>query len=318
MLPVFDSNTGMPYRFVNLKTHKTRCRFTNPAEIGTYVLEYGTLSRLTGDPKYFDAAKRAMVALYDRRSRIGLVGSMIDVETGVWLGKDSSVGCGIDSYYEYLLKGAILLDDPELWAMWQNTIAAVNAHVAAEASGGLWYGRVNMNTGEQRATAFGALDAFFPAVLVLGGDLDRAARLEDSCYKMWTLHGIAPELLDYKTMKVVVGSYHLRPEFVESAYYLYHYTGDEKYRRIGATFFNSLVERCKIDAGFAALADVRTGVKTDVMESYFLVEAMKYFYLLFAPPEAFDFETAVFNTEAHPICKSSEQVGKEKRRSDGS
>jgi mannosidase alpha-like ER degradation enhancer 2 len=70
--------------------------------------------QLDGDPKYFDAAKRAMVALYNRRSRIGLVGSMIDVETGVWLGKDSSVGCGIDSYYEYVLKGAILLDDPEL------------------------------------------------------------------------------------------------------------------------------------------------------------------------------------------------------------
>jgi mannosidase alpha-like ER degradation enhancer 2 len=165
-------------------------------------------------------------------------------------------------------------------------VAAVNAHVAAEASSGLWYGRVNMNTGEQRATAFGALDAFFPAVFVLDGDLGRAARLEDSCYKMWTLHGIAPELLDYKTMKVVVGSYHLRPEFVvgsyhlrpefvESAYYRYHYTGDEKYRRIGATFFNSLVERCKTDAGFTALADVRTGVKTDVMESYFLAEAMK-------------------------------------------
>jgi mannosidase alpha-like ER degradation enhancer 2 len=170
----------------------------------------------------------------------------------------------------------------------------------------------------QRATAFGALDAFFPAVLVLGGDLDRADRLEDSCYTMWTLHGIAPELLEYKTIKVVVGSYHLRPEFVESTYYLYRYSSDEKYRRIGATFFNSLVGRCKTGEGFAALADVRTGVKTDVMESYFLAEAMKYFYLLFAPPEAFDFETAVFNTEAHPICKSSVQVGKEKTRSDGS
>jgi ER degradation enhancer, mannosidase alpha-like 2 len=75
-----------------------------------------------------------------------------------------------------------------------------------------------MNTGEQRATVFGALDAFFPAVLALGKDLDRAARLEDSCYKMWTLHGIAPELLDYKNMKVVVDSYHPRPEFVESVY----------------------------------------------------------------------------------------------------
>ncbi len=307
MLAVFDSNTGMPYRFVNLKTHKARCRFTNPAEIGTCVLEYGTLSRLTGDPKYFDAAKRAMVALYHRRSRIGLVGSMIDVETGWWLVKDSHVGCGIDSYYEYLVKGAILFEDPELWAMWQNTIAAVNAYVADEASGGLWYGRVNMDTGKQCATLFGALDAFFPAVLALGGDLDRAARLEDSCYKMWTLHGIEPELLDYKTMKVVSGSYHLRPEIVESAYYLYHYTGDEKYRRMGATFFNSLVERCKTDAGFAALADVRAGVKTDAMESYFLAEAIKYLYLLFAPPQAFDFEMAIFNTEAHPIWKNSSE-----------
>ena len=305
MLPVFDSNTGMPYRFVNLKTHRTRCRFTNPAEIGSNILEYGTLSRLTGDPKYFDAAKRAMVSLYHRRSRIGLVGTMIDVETGGWLVKDSHVGGRIDSYYEYLLKGAILFDDPELWAMWQNTIAAVNAHVADEASGGLWYGHVNMKTGKQRSTIFGALYAFFPAVLALGGDLDRAARLEDSCYKMWTLHGIPPELLDYKTMKVVLGSYQLRPEIIESAYYLYHYTGDEKYRRMGTTFFNSLVERCKTDSGFAAIADVRTGVKTDAMESYLLAEVMKYFYLLFAPPEAFDFEKAVFNTEAHPIWKKS-------------
>jgi mannosidase alpha-like ER degradation enhancer 2 len=306
MLPVFDSKTGMPYCFVNLKTHKTRGRFTNPAEIGTCVLEYGTISRLTGNPKYFNAAKRAMVALYTRRSRIGLVGSMIDVETGRWLVKDSHVGGRIDSYYEYLLKGAILFDDPELWAMWQDAIAAVNAHVADEVSGGLWYGHVNMNTGKQRATVFGALYAFFPAVLALGGDLDRAARLEDSCYKMWNLYGITPELLDYKTMKVF-GPYQLRPEIVESAYYLYHYTRDEKYRRMGATFFNNLVERCKTDAGFAALADVRTGVKTDAMESYFLAEAMKYFYLLFAPPQAFDFEKAVFNTEAHPIWKKSSE-----------
>ena len=305
MLPVFDSNTGMPHRFVNLKTHRTRCRFTNPAEIGSNILEYGTLSRLTGDPKYFDAAKRAMVSLYHRRSQIGLVGTMIDVETGGWLVKDSHVGGRIDSYYEYLLKGAILFDDPELWAMWQDTIAAVNAHVADQASDGLWYGHVNMKTGKQRSTVFGALYAFFPAVLALGGDLDRAARLEDSCYKMWTLHGIEPELLDYKTMKVVLGSYQLRPEIIESAYYLYHYTGDDKYRQMGTTFFNSLVKRCKTDAGFAAIADVRTGVKTDAMESYFLAEVMKYFYLLFAPPQAFDFEKAVFNTEAHPIWKKS-------------
>jgi mannosidase alpha-like ER degradation enhancer 2 len=302
LLPVFASNTGMPYRFVNLKTHKARCRFTNPAEVGTSILEYGTLSRLTGDPTYFDAAKRALVALYNRRSRIGLVGTMIDVESGRWLVKDSHVGGRIDSYYEYLLKGAILFDDAELWQMWRNTIASVNAYVADEIDG-LWYGHVHMNSGKRRATYFGALYAFFPAVLALGGDVDRAARLEDSSYKMWMLHGAAPEVLDYKAMKVVLGTYQLRPEIIESAYYLYHYTGDEKYRRMGATIFNSVVERCKTEAGFAALADVRTGVTTDSMESYLLAEVMKYSYLLFAPPEVLEFEKVVFNTEAHPIWR---------------
>ncbi|HYB58901.1 MAG TPA: glycoside hydrolase family 47 protein [Candidatus Acidoferrales bacterium] len=303
LLPAFDSNTGMPYRFVNLKTHKARCRFTNPAEVGTSILEYGTLSRLTGNQTYFDAAKRALVALYDRRSRIGLVGTMIDVESGRWLVKDSHVGGRIDSYYEYLLKGALLFDDAELWGMWRDAIASVNAYVADE-SNGLWYGHVHMNSGKRRATYFGALYAFFPAVLALGGDLARAGRLEDSCYKMWTLFGAAPEVLDYKAMKVVLGSYQLRPEIIESAYYLYHYTGDEKYRRMGAAIFNSIIERCKTEAGFAALADVRTGVKTDAMESYLLAEVMKYSYLLFAPPVAFDFEKVIFNTEAHPIWRN--------------
>jgi mannosidase alpha-like ER degradation enhancer 2 len=305
LLPIFDSNTGMPYRFVNLKTHEARCRFTNPAEVGTSILEYGTLSRLTGDPIYFDAAKRALVALYKRRSRIGLVGTMIDVESGRWLVKDSHVGGRIDSYYEYLLKGAILFDDSELWAMWRDAIAAVNAYVADEVSNELWYGHVNMNSGKRRATFFGALYAFFPAVLALGGDVDRAARLEDSCYRMWALHGAVPEVFDYKSVKVILGSYQLRPEIIESAYYLYHYTGDEKYRRMGATIFNNLVERCKTEAGFAALADVRTGVKMDAMESYLLAEVMKYTYLLSAPPQTFDFEQAVFNTEAHPIWRKA-------------
>jgi mannosidase alpha-like ER degradation enhancer 2 len=42
------------------------------------------------------------------------------------------------------------------------------------------------------------------------------------------------------------------------------------------------------------------------MESYFLAEVMKYSYLLFAPPQDFDFEKVIFNTEAHPIWKSGE------------
>lgn len=82
LLPVFNSPTGMPYRYVHLQTGKTRDSLNNPAEIGTALLEFGTLSKLTGNPIYYEKAKNALVQLYNRRSKIGLVGSVINVETG--------------------------------------------------------------------------------------------------------------------------------------------------------------------------------------------------------------------------------------------
>ena len=48
LLPAFESPTGMPYRFVNLKTGKVRDADSNPAETGTLLMEFGTLSKLTG------------------------------------------------------------------------------------------------------------------------------------------------------------------------------------------------------------------------------------------------------------------------------
>ena len=63
LLPVFDSPTGMPYVHVNLKTGKTEGSRSNPAEIGTLLLEFGTLAKLTHEPVFYDKAKKALVAL---------------------------------------------------------------------------------------------------------------------------------------------------------------------------------------------------------------------------------------------------------------
>ena len=203
LLPVFNSPTGMPYMFVNLKTGKTRGEESNPAEIGTLLLEFGTLSKLTGKPIYYDKAKRALTELYSRRSAIGLVGSTINVETGKWIDTTSHISGGIDSYYEYLLKSWLLFDDKDCKKMWEASIKAVNKYLADSTKSGLWYGQADMNTGKRISTQYGALDAFFPAVLARSGDLDRARRLQDSSYKMWTTFGIEPEVIDYTTMKIV-------------------------------------------------------------------------------------------------------------------
>jgi mannosidase alpha-like ER degradation enhancer 2 len=304
LLPVFNSPTGLPYVYVNLHTGQVRDPVTNPAETGTLLLEFGTLSKLTGRPEFYDKAKRALVETYKRRSSLGLVGQSINVETGVWTDTDSHISGGIDSYYEYLWKCWLLFGDKECRDMWDASIPAINKYLADNAGGELWYGHANMQTGQRTETTYGALDAFFPALLALSGDIGRARLLQASSFKMWNLHGIEPEILDYKTMGVVSGAYHLRPEIVESTYYLYHFTGNAQYRRMGRKLFDDFVKYCRTDAGYAALADVATKQKRDEMESFALAETFKYFYLLFASPRTLDFDKIVFNTEAHPLRRT--------------
>jgi Glycosyl hydrolase family 47 len=304
LLPVFNSPTGLPYAYVNLRTGRTRDPVTNPAETGTLLLEFGTLSRLTGKPVFYEKAKRALVETFKRRSPLGLVGESINVETGVWTNMDSHISGGIDSYYEYLWKCWLLFGDKDCRDMWNASIPAINKYLADEIRGELWYGHADMQTGERTKRQYGALDAFFPALLAFSGDLERARRLQASSFKMWNLYGIEPETLDYKTMQVVARSYHLRPEIIESTYYLYHYTGDPEYRRMGEKMFDNFVKYCRAEAGYTALADVITKQQLDEMQSFVLAETFKYFYLLFAPPETLQFDRVIFNTEAHPLKRT--------------
>jgi mannosidase alpha-like ER degradation enhancer 2 len=304
LLPVFDSPTGLPYKYVNLKTGKTRGEVSNPAETGTLLIEFGTLSKLTKKPIYYEKAKRALVETYKRRSPIGLVGTNINVETGKWTNTGSHISAEIDSYYEYLLKCSILFGDKECKQMWEDSIAGINKNLADEVRGELWYGHADMTTGKRTETTYGALDAFFPAVLALSGDLTRAKRLQDSSFKMWQVHGIEPEVFNYQTMKVEHAGYPLRPEIVESTYYLYQYTKDPKYLAMGKQMWEDFVKYCRTDEGFAHLKSVVTKEKSDAMQSFLFAETFKYFYLLFAPEKTLDFKKMVFNTEAHPIRRT--------------
>lgn len=304
LLPAFNSPTGMPYVEVNLRTGKVRNPETNPAEVGTLLIEFGALSKLTGKPVYYDKAKRALVELYKRRSPLGLVGSSINVETGKWTDEISHIDGGIDSYYEYLLKGWLLFDDADCEQMWKASVGAINKYVADDAPTGFWYGQVNMNSGKRTGTYFGALAAFFAGELALSGDLERARQLQDSSFKMWTTYGVEPEAINYTTMKIAYNGYALRPEIVESAYYLHHFTNEPRYLEMGRTFFDGLTKYCRNQFAYSSLSDVQKKTQDDRMESFFLAETLKYLYLLFAPPNTIDLKTVVFNTEAHPIRRT--------------
>jgi ER degradation enhancer, mannosidase alpha-like 2 len=303
LLPAFQSPTGMPYMYVNLKTGKASGAKTNPAEIGTLLLEFGALAMLTGKPGFYARVKNAVRQLYSRRSELGLVGQEIDVESGEWTNPSSHVGGAIDSYYEYLLKGSILFGDDELAEMWRASAAALDKHLADEVGGALWYGQADMATGRRTAREFGALQAFLPGVFVLAGDVARAKRLQDSSFKMWQLRGIEPEALDYEAMTITSPGYALRPEIIESTWYLRRATRDPKYLAMGKAIFDALVAHTRTEDGYTVLTSVETMEKGDLMPSYFLAESMKYLYLIFAPDDAVG-KDVVFTTEAHPIRRT--------------
>jgi hypothetical protein len=110
-------------------------------------------------------------------------------------------------------------------------------------------------------------------------------------------------------MKIAYNGYALRPENIESAFYLYRFTSDPHYLDMGRTFFDSLVKYCRTEVAYAALRNVETKAKSDLMESFFLAETLKYLYLLFAPRDTLDLNKFVFNTEAHPLRKESSSAG---------
>ena len=79
MLPAFETKTHIPYPWVNLLTgvipgdSRKQC----VAGAGTLLLEFGLLSRLSGDARFHKAAMQALRSLWARRSSIGLLGNTL-------------------------------------------------------------------------------------------------------------------------------------------------------------------------------------------------------------------------------------------------
>jgi mannosidase alpha-like ER degradation enhancer 2 len=301
LLPAFNSPTGMPYRYVNLKSGKTRDSLSNPAEIGTFLLEFGKLTQLTGDSTYFRTAKKAAMEVFKRRSDIDLVGTTIDVNTGEWRNTESQIGARIDSYYEYLYKAWLLFGDTECKQAWEIHNKAIKKYLLTEVSSGWYFTRVNMKSGKETNPLYGALDAFYAGILALSGDIATAKKIQQGNYYMWTTFNLEPEEFNFRTDSLLYPNYPLRPENLESCFYLYRKTKDQQYLRMGERMINDILSKCRTDAGFAEMKNVKTLELTDSMESFFFAETLKYAYLLFAPEKTLDLGKVVFNTEAHPL-----------------
>lgn len=361
ILPAFHTTTGIPYPRVNLRhgvpfyansplnqnaeagqcqaTQNSKAELTETcsAGAGSLVLEFATLSRLTGDPRYEQLAKRAFWSVWERKSSIGLVGAGIDAETGLWLNGYTGIGAGIDSFYEYAHKASVLLSGssgPNALAHNHTEGTPTPVHTdlvseeqqTAEAFGHVWreshasikrhlyrgemyihphYVQADLYTGASRAFWLDSLSAFYPGLLATTGDLEEAIETHLLATALWSRYSALPERWSTSTGSIESGLswWGGRPEFIESTYHLYRATRDPWYLHVGEMTLRDIKRRCWTKCGWAGLQDVRNGDLSDRMESFFLGETTKYLFLLFDEDHPLNKLDApfVFSTEGHPL-----------------
>lgn len=254
-------------------------------------------------------------------------------------------GALADSYYEYLLKQWLQNpSETRFKDMWLGVMDELPMLVRPRPPDGSSKGAAASSRKEPprykliELTAAGEpiwkmdhLSCYAPAMIALGlhtipkRDLLERSRndtwwaLADgmlaSCVEMWTStrSGLAPECFNVRkdapfSFKEVPSSGRhsfLRPETAESLFYLYRFTGDEKYRQWGKQLFQAILANSKVEAGFASVKDVNQvpTEKIDEMQSFVMAETLKYLYLLFSPASRLDLERYVLNTEGHPLLK---------------
>lgn len=304
ILPAFDSPTGIPYHSVNLKTGETKGNVINVAQAATYLVEFGILSYYTQDPKYYQAAKKASRAIFDRNSKIGLPGDYINIESGEWTNNWSHLQAGVDSYYEYMLKVYLLFGDEDVKEMWDFSLDKINQYLSQKHNGMQFYACVDMHNGEVTKKSMSLYDAFFPAMQAMAGDLENAEANMASWDWVWDKFGLLPTRYLWEADSVEYANSELNPEIIESAYYLHQITGKEKYINMIYKYWQDLNMCCRNDVAFHAVKNVETMEERDYLATYFYAETLKYFFVAVADKEVFDFNDYIFNTEAHPFKKS--------------
>ncbi|MCQ4046185.1 glycoside hydrolase family 47 protein [Streptantibioticus rubrisoli] len=301
LLPAFTTSpTGIPYTHVNLRTGAVSGSDVPLAEVGTNIMEFGLLSKLTGDRRYFDASLRAYQAVIAKRSSLDLLGTSIDAETGRWTDPDSTApNPPVDSFYEYLWGGYALLGDARLRDWYRTLTRAILRHQSDTSTGHLWFRQVDPTTGAPIGTSQSELASFYAGLLGKGGDLRDGA----AYYRSWTAaldrYPVLPEGLDYRTLEATDKGNQLRPEYANSAFDLWRLTHDAFYKRTAYQYFTAMRDNLRVPGGYTIATDVTTRPmgRGDLLPAYWFAENYKYLYLMFSGTRRFDYRNGYLSTE---------------------
>ncbi|XP_041019199.1 mannosyl-oligosaccharide 1,2-alpha-mannosidase MNS1-like [Juglans microcarpa x Juglans regia] len=323
LLPAWNTPSGIPYNRINLaygNAHNPMWAGGNSilADSGTEQLEFIALSQRTKDPKYQEKVENVIKELYKTFPTDGLLPIYINPHTGTSAHSTITFGAMGDSFYEYLLKAWIQGNKTEpvkyYREMWETSMKGLQGLVRRTTPSSFAY--LCEKTGNLLSDKMDELACFAPGMLALGffgydgGEAEKylslAEELAWTCYNFYqsTTTKLAGENYFFHTgkdMSVGTSWNILRPETVESLFYLWRFTGNKTYQEWGWNIFQAFEKNSRGEIGYVGLKDVNTGDKDNMMQSFFLAETLKYLYLLFSPPSLISLDEWVFNTEAHPL-----------------
>ncbi|KAK9696119.1 Glycosyl hydrolase family 47 [Popillia japonica] len=319
LLPSFATETGIPYSDINLFTKTAHPPKWSPdsstAEVTTIQLEFRDLSRASGDPKYENAVRKISEHIHNLHKQDGLVPIFINPNSGQF------------SYYEYLLKQWLqtgktidFFRDDYLQAIDGIQKSLVKRTLP---NGFLFLGEL-LAGGKDFKPKMDHLTCFLPGTLALGthhglptSHLKLAEELLTTCYQTYAQQPtfLAPEITYFNIpnsentndIYVKTNDAHnlLRPEFIESLWYMHQLNGNSTYQDWGWEIFQAFEKYTKVTNGYTSIGNVRNAAAVkpkDMMESFFLGETLKYLYLLFGDdPKVLDLDRYVLNSEAHPL-----------------
>ncbi|GER53688.1 Mannosyl-oligosaccharide 1,2-alpha-mannosidase [Striga asiatica] len=309
LLPAWDTPSGIPFNIINLANGNAH----NPGWTG--ILPQSRLNSL-----HFRnvPVENVIIELNKTFPSDGLLPIYINPHKGTRSYSTITFGAMGDSFYEYLLK--VWIQGNKTTAvkhyrdMWETSMKGLLSLVRRTTPSSFTY--LCEKIGTSLTDKMDELACFAPGMIALGSTdygpdeskkfLSLAEELAWTCYNFYqsTPTKLAGENYFFNSgqdMSVGTSWNILRPETIESLFYLWRLTGNKTYKEWGWNIFQAFEKNSRVESGYVGLKDVNTGVKDNMMQSFFLAETLKYLYLLFSPPSVISLDEWVFNTEAHPI-----------------
>jgi mannosyl-oligosaccharide alpha-1,2-mannosidase len=255
------------------------------------------------------------------KSHLELAPMFLDASSERFSGNTVSMAACADSYFEYLLKMYLLSGKTDMDALhtWKAAMNQMRKTLVGVSREKLTYVAVSGFAGSRGGpvSTMDHLSCFVGGSLALGWYFVPKEHAEDwwlqtgiditrSCYETYRRSppGLGSEVNQFgDRIYPMERQYRLRPETLESLFYLYRITGNSTYRDWSWKIIQAINKTARTKYGFAKVVDTQSSSVRleDSQETFMGAETLKYALLIQLPAEVLPLEKFVFNTEAHPF-----------------